>query len=153
MENQLFRTKSLDRISSPEELHDYMRVTSPRLWMLLTAIVVLLAGFIIFAATTTLENSVTVQVAVMNTGTGTENGQNLSATCSLPADRENVIKAGMAIRIEGRTGQISRLSENAADHTTTLDIDLDGEAGPLPDGKYDAVVILESMTPMSFLWN
>lgn len=35
MENNLFRKKSLEHISSPEELHDYMRVTSPRLWMIL----------------------------------------------------------------------------------------------------------------------
>ena len=41
MEN-LFRKKSLDRISSPEELHDYLRVTSPSLWMVLAAIMVLL---------------------------------------------------------------------------------------------------------------
>ena len=51
MGNQLFRQKSLDRISSPEELHDYMRVTSPRLWMILGAILVLLAGFIAYAST------------------------------------------------------------------------------------------------------
>ena len=55
MENQLFRKKSLERISSPEEMHDYMRVTSPRLWMILAAIVVLLGGFIAYAATTTMK--------------------------------------------------------------------------------------------------
>ena len=31
MQNELFRQKSIERISSPEALHDYMRVTSPRL--------------------------------------------------------------------------------------------------------------------------
>ena len=56
MESGLFRQKSVERISSPEDLHEYMRVTSPRLWMILTAIVVLLAGFIVYASTTTLEN-------------------------------------------------------------------------------------------------
>ena len=58
MENQLFRKKSLESISSPEEMHDYMRVTTPRLWMLLTAIVVLVAGFIVYASMTTLENTI-----------------------------------------------------------------------------------------------
>lgn len=48
MDKNLFRKKSLKRISSSEELHDYMRVNSPRLWMILTTIVVLLAGFIVF---------------------------------------------------------------------------------------------------------
>ena len=62
MDNQLFRQKSIDRISSPEELHDYMRVTSPRLWMILGAIVVLLAGFIVYASTVTLEYTVDIMV-------------------------------------------------------------------------------------------
>ena len=29
MENGLFRKKNMERIASPEELHDYMRVNSP----------------------------------------------------------------------------------------------------------------------------
>ena len=62
MESQLFRKKSMERISSPEELHDYMRVTSPRLWMILAAIVALLAGFIVYASTATLENTMPLKV-------------------------------------------------------------------------------------------
>ena len=62
MENPLFRKKSLERISSPEQLHDYMRVTSPRLWMLLSAIAVFLAGFIVYVSTVTLENTMKIQV-------------------------------------------------------------------------------------------
>ena len=50
MENQqVFREKSLERISSPEQLHDYMRVTSPKLWMILTAAIVLIVGFVVGA--------------------------------------------------------------------------------------------------------
>ena len=57
MESGLFRQKSVERISSPEDLHEYMRVTSPRLWMILIAILVLLAGFILFASTATMGGS------------------------------------------------------------------------------------------------
>ena len=64
MENPLFRKKSLDHISSPEELHDYMRVTSPRLWMILAAIIVLLAGFAVYASTATMENTMPIRVQV-----------------------------------------------------------------------------------------
>ena len=64
MQNQLFRQKSLERIQSPEEMHDYMRVTSPRLWMILAAIVILLAGFIAYASTTTMESTVPIKVHV-----------------------------------------------------------------------------------------
>ena len=66
MESGLFRQKSVERISSPEDLHEYMRVTSPRLWMILIAILVLLAGFIIFASTATMENMMAIQVHAEN---------------------------------------------------------------------------------------
>ena len=66
MENGLFRKKSLERISSPEQLHDYMHVTSPRLWMLLIAVAVLLIGFLAYASTATMENTMPIKVNVQN---------------------------------------------------------------------------------------
>ena len=47
MENQIFRQKSVERISSPEQLQDYMRVTTPGVWMVLLAVILLLAGVIV----------------------------------------------------------------------------------------------------------
>ncbi len=46
--SDLFRKKSMDRISSPEELNDYIKVTSPSVWMVLLAIVVILAGVLVW---------------------------------------------------------------------------------------------------------
>ena len=37
MSDQIFRKKSLDRISSPEQLNDYIRMANPGIWMILTA--------------------------------------------------------------------------------------------------------------------
>ena len=44
----IFRQKSIDRISSPEELHDYIKVSSPSAWVVLTAIIVLLVGVLVW---------------------------------------------------------------------------------------------------------
>lgn len=44
--SDLFRKKSMDKISSPEELNDYIRVTSPSVWMVLAGTVILLAGLL-----------------------------------------------------------------------------------------------------------
>lgn len=33
MSNNLFRTKSIEHISSPEQLNDYIRVSTPSVWM------------------------------------------------------------------------------------------------------------------------
>jgi len=42
----LFNQKSLERISGPEELNDYVRVTSPSVWIVLTAITLLVLGLL-----------------------------------------------------------------------------------------------------------
>ena len=44
--DELFRKKSVERISSPDELNDYIRVTTPSVWIVLAAIVVLLVGML-----------------------------------------------------------------------------------------------------------
>ena len=44
MNEQLFRKKSVDKVSSPEQLNEYIRVANPGVWMVLAAIVILLAG-------------------------------------------------------------------------------------------------------------
>lgn len=49
MKKSVFRNESLDRVNSPEELNDYIKVTSPSVWIVLSAIVLLLVGFIVFA--------------------------------------------------------------------------------------------------------
>ena len=50
MDNQVFRKKSLEQISSPEQLNDYLRVTNPAVWLLLTAVILLLVGVLIWSS-------------------------------------------------------------------------------------------------------
>ncbi len=40
----IFRKKSIDRISDPEQLYDYIHVTTPPVWVALLACILLLAG-------------------------------------------------------------------------------------------------------------
>ncbi len=44
--SEIFREKSMERVSSPEALNDYIRVTTPSVWIVLIALVVLLAGML-----------------------------------------------------------------------------------------------------------
>ena len=44
MSKQLFRQKSMERITSPEQMDDYIRVSNPSVWMILAAVIVLLVG-------------------------------------------------------------------------------------------------------------
>ena len=56
MSDQIFRKKSLDRISSPEQLNDYIRVANPGIWMILAAVIILLAGVCVWGACILPEN-------------------------------------------------------------------------------------------------
>lgn len=44
--SELFREKSLERANSPEELSDYIRVTTPSVWLVLLGAAILLAGML-----------------------------------------------------------------------------------------------------------
>lgn len=48
MEKSIFREKSIERVSSPEQLDAYLKVTSPSVWIILGAIIVALIGFIVW---------------------------------------------------------------------------------------------------------
>jgi hypothetical protein len=51
----LFRQKSIERVSSPEQLNDYIRVTTPGVWLVLLALVILLLGMLAWSIFGTVE--------------------------------------------------------------------------------------------------
>jgi hypothetical protein len=137
MDNQLFRKRSMDRISSPEKLEDYMRVTSPGIWMILTAIIVLLAGLIICASIGKVETKYTVEAQV--------SGGN--ADVNLDADTKYSVQNGMTLRIGDENFKIGSVRKLETGETVvTADVSL-------PDGTYEAQIVTESITPISFLTN
>ncbi len=49
--NGIYREKSIKRVNQPEDLHDYIRVTTPSVWIVLIAVVLVLVavlGWMIF---------------------------------------------------------------------------------------------------------
>ena len=47
---QVYREKSLERMSSPEQLNDYLKVTKPMVWVVLIAAILLIVGFVIWGS-------------------------------------------------------------------------------------------------------
>ena len=149
MQDQLFRKSSIDRISSPEQLHDYMRVTSPKLWMILSAIIALLVGFIIYASTATMESTMPVKAEVVNVTRDDDEICTVSVT--LPADQREMLQPGMTVRIAGREGKISFTLVDGEEAVAMVDMAESSQR--LPDGAYDAEIVTETTTPISFLLN
>ena len=121
--NNLYRKESLDVISSPEQMRDYMHVTSPRLWMILGAIVAILAGFIIYAATTRVESTYDLKLEYISAD---------YLTGEIPYAESENISVGMPVRIGDKPGSIQSVFN---DTTVLLDAKLDSDV-PLEDGYY-----------------
>lgn len=51
----VYRKKSLENIYSPDQLDDYIRVTTPSVWIVLLALVVLLVGILAWSIFGTVE--------------------------------------------------------------------------------------------------
>lgn len=45
----------MEKVSSPEQLNDYIRVSTPRVWITLVATLILLAGAVIWAVFGTMQ--------------------------------------------------------------------------------------------------
>lgn len=45
----IFRKKSLERVTSPEQLNDYIKVTTPSVWIILAATLILIVGTLVWA--------------------------------------------------------------------------------------------------------
>lgn len=45
-ESKIFRGKSIEKVTGPESMNDYIRVTTPSVWIVLGALVLLLLGML-----------------------------------------------------------------------------------------------------------
>ncbi len=49
MKESLFRKKNIDKVFSPDQLNDYIKVSNPSTWVILAAVIVLLISVLIWA--------------------------------------------------------------------------------------------------------
>ena len=136
MKKNLFRKKSLESISSPEQLTDYLRVTNPGIWAVLLAVFFLLAGLFAWAAAGTLETSVKAKAVV-------EDGM---AQVFETDAKDYEIKTGMLLRISSEEEKVSSVDVDESGRTVAY------ASVSLPDGTYDAKIITEQIHPIQFLF-
>ncbi len=141
MQSQLFRKKTVERISSPEQLQDYMRVTNPGIWMVLAAVIALLAGLLVASALVKVETTVAAR--------GEISGDGRAVVMELPAAEGAKIREGMAVRLAGQSGRVEYAYESEG--RAMVRAALNGDADALPDGTYDVQIVTEVLSPISFL--
>ena len=138
MGKKLFRSD--DKISTPNQLQDYIRVTNPAVWTILLAVVLLLTGFVIASIFTKIETTVDVIASV----------QSGVATFSVNTDSADArkLKVGQTVRFttQGIESKIVALESYEAVVNATVLVNI-------PDGTFSAVVVTDIVSPISFIIN
>lgn len=139
MSEEIFRKKSIERIKSPEELDDYVRVSNPGVWLMLAAVSALLIGTCIWASLGTIDTVVKGEAVVL--------GGNV--TCYIDEKDVNEVELGMPANVGDAKGIVKGI-ENFSDRADTCRVIIEAD---IPDGQYDAEIVTESIKPMSFIFN
>ena len=132
----IFRKKTLERISSPEQLTDYLRITNPGVWVVMSAIIFLLLGLFVWTMTGTLQTKVDVKVNV----------ENRTATI-IPVSSDTLV-ADMPLQINSNVYVIAYTETDEYGRVYGI-----ADVDDLPDGVYDGTAVIEAIHPIQFLIN
>ena len=164
---QIFREKSIERIESPEAMDDYLRVTSPGVWLVLAAVVVFLTGVVFWGFFGHIDS--TTSAAVICSGTE-------EAVCLVP-------QSALESAIEKRTVTIEGVDYELAPETLVPEViseetnvywllagnyqagevvyriplaevpETKAEGGGAAAGVLSGSIVTEELTPVSLLLN
>lgn len=159
--SKIFRKKSLDRLSSPEQLDDYIRVITPKTWVFMAAVIIFLFGVICFGVLGRIER--TIQgVAVVANG---------EIKMYVSSERISEINESMKIVINNQSFDIKSIDDKpmrAFDIIDTYSIDMakfdyntwvyeisaDAENDvDLIDTSYQAYIVVEKINPYKYVLN
>ena len=159
MARSIFRKASLDRISNPEQLNDYIRVTNSGVWMIMSAVILLLAGICVWSVFGQLDTTLTVAAI-------TENNQTV---CYIKESDVQAVESGMQVRIGEKQYQLGEISQRPVPVDSSFAEYL-LHVGDLAEGEWvyvalvddvhgedgiivEAEIVVESIAPMSFVLN
>lgn len=157
MEKSIFSKESLDRISSPEQLNDYVKVATPGMWMILGSIIVLLIGAIVWGIFGKMDSQVNSCVIA-------KDGQ---VICYVSESEISDISVGQEVEINGEQYQVTKIAsipvqvkDNFTDYEKHIGGFIDGEwvyevytDANLADGVWEASIVTESISAISFIMN
>ena len=129
---------NLHRISSPEQLDDYLKVTSPKVWVLLISIALLLAGLLLWGGFTTIESYAT--------GTARAVGGELTITFD-DAAKASRVQPGMQIEVGDMSTEVLTVGQDEGGNLVA------SAQANIPDGSYDVRVGYATTQVISMLLN
>ena len=138
MEQPLFRKESMERVSSPEQLSDYLHVTTPAIWAVLAAVILLLSGLFVWSSVTAVESFATGEAEVR--------GGVLTLRFDDP-EKAAFVEAGMDTRVGELVTPVLSVGSDEEGNLIAI-----AKAG-LPDGSYEASVGYKSTQIIDILFN
>lgn len=158
MSEKLFREKSIKRITSPEELNDYLKVTTPGVWILLASVIILLVGALVWAIFGTMNTEIST-VAINTTGN--------EIRIYVKESKISEVEVGQTVKINGSEYTIDEIERDPISidnsfpdyvlHVGNLQVGewayraiVNAEIEP---GVYEAKIVVESIKPLSLITN
>lgn len=153
----VFRKKSIERISSVEQLDDYIRLSDPGVWFVLVAIMIMLVGACVFGIFGHID-SVVPAVGIAEDG---------RLVCLVKKEYGERLTDDMQLRINGSrykaklTDRQFVQASDVAESSMLQKEDMDPKEyvyelesyGTFKDGVYEVEIITERVSPVSFLFN
>lgn len=157
--NELFRQKSLEKATNPDNLDQYLTVTSPAAWMIMLLLLVSLSGILCWSIFGKIHSYVNTAVLISES----------EAIIYIKEDRINQIKAGQDIIINDMpSGEIESPGETpVAVNKDTINeyimhladiyegswvyearVKLSSDLAP---GVYPASIVIEELSPIKFI--
>ena len=139
MNKELFRKKSLQKVNTPEQLDEYIRVSGPSVWLLLIGIIVLLIGVCVWGVAGQVESTVDVVVCV-------DGGDTF---CYVSEADAEAVKVGQSVDFSGEQSDILEIVPQEGTGYLCVMTPIPS----LPDGLYKGQIVLQSYRPISFITN
>lgn len=156
--SELFREKSMEKVNSPEQLNDYIRVSNPSVWMVLSAVAVLLVGICVWGIFGHLDTKLdTTGVCLDGTVTCYIPEADISdvtvGTLASIGGNEYLVAEIAAFPVKFGDAELSYLLPSSELAAETAVYAVTVSAPELADGSYAVSVITRREAPMSFVLN
>ena len=138
MEQPMLKKENVERVSSPEQLSDYLHVTTPAIWVVLAAVILLLGSLFVWSSVTAVESYAAGEAEVR------------SGVLTLrfdDAEKAAFVEAGMNVKVGDLVMPVLSVGRDEDGNPIAV------AKADLPDGSYAASVGYRSTQIIDMLFN
>jgi hypothetical protein len=151
MDNKIFRKSALDRISSPEQLNEYMKVASPGVWFVLLGLAVTFAAFAVWGLLGSIPDTVEIK------GTARAYGDSTAVVSYLTVDEAFSLTVGLKVRVSPSYAPRKHIygrvtSIQPSENLTRVVVELDAEAALINGANCLMTVIINERKPIDLMF-